>query len=50
MFFFNTFKPQPPCKHRFHYGMVFIIYEVARVADDFVKTKNRVEKNPLWAE
>ena len=30
MVLFNTFKPQPPC---FHYGMVFIIYEVARVAE-----------------
>ena len=29
----NTFKPQPPCKHRFHSGMVFIIYQVARVAE-----------------
>lgn len=33
MFFLNTFKPQPPCKHRLHSGMAFVIYEVARVAE-----------------
>ena len=44
MVFFNTFKPQPPRKHRFHSGMVFIIYEVARVAE--VRVAGLFNKQP----